>query len=48
MSEEKDLWELVRQEIYDSNTENILQEEIIEEEYIDESIKVETKKGRSE
>ena len=40
MSEEKDLWELVRQEIYDSNTENILQEEIIEEE----NIKVETKK----
>ena len=44
MSEEKDLWELVRQEIYDSNTENILQEEIIEEENIDENIKVETKK----
>ena len=44
MSEEKDLWELVRQEIYDSNTENILQEEIIEEENIDENIKVETNK----
>jgi len=44
LSEEKDLWELVRQEIYDSNTENILQEEIIEEENIDENIKVETKK----
>jgi len=44
LSEEKDLWELVRQEIYDSNSENILQEEIIEEESIDENIKVETKK----
>jgi len=44
LSEEKDLWELVRQEIYDSNPENILQEEIIEEENIDENIKVETKK----
>ena len=44
MSEEKDLWELVRQEISDSNTENILQEAIIKEENIDETIEKETKK----
>ena len=44
MSEEKDLWELVRQEISDSNTENILQEVIIKEEHIDETIEKEIKK----
>jgi len=44
LSEEKDLWELVRQEISDSNTENILQEAIIKEENIDETIEKETKK----
>ena len=44
MSEEKDLWELVRQEISDSNTENILQEAIIKEENIDETIEKEIKK----
>ena len=44
MSEEKDLWELVRQEISDSNTENILQEAIIKEEKIDKTIEKETKK----
>jgi len=44
LSEEKDLWELVRQEISDSNTENILQEAIIKEENIDETIEKEIKK----
>ena len=43
MSEEKDLWELVRQEISDSKTKNILQE-VIEEEYIGETIEEQTKK----
>ena len=44
MSEEKDLWELVRQEISDSNTGNILQEAIIKEENINKTIEKETKK----
>ena len=44
MSEEKDLWELVRQEISDSSTENILQEVVIEDKNDDETIKKETKK----
>ena len=44
MSEEKNLWELVRQEISDSNTENILQEIVTEGEYIGETIEKETKK----
>ncbi len=43
MSEEKDLWKLVRQEISDSKTKNILQE-VIEEEYIGETIEEQTKK----
>ena len=43
MSEEKKLWELVRQEISDSKTKNILQE-VIEEEYIGETIEEQTKK----
>jgi hypothetical protein len=44
LSEEKNLWELVRQEISDSNTENILQEIVTEGEYIGETIEKETKK----
>ena len=44
MSEENDLWELVRQEISDSNTEQILQNVVIEEEHIGETIEKETKK----
>tara|TARA_B100001146_G_scaffold181954_1_gene164308 strand:+ start:24 stop:629 length:606 start_codon:yes stop_codon:yes gene_type:complete len=43
LSEEKDLWKLVRQEISDSKTKNILQE-VIEEEYIGETIEEQTKK----
>ena len=43
MSEENDLWELVRQEISDSNTENILQEVVIEGENLGETIEKETK-----
>ena len=43
MSEEKDLWELVRQEISDSSTENILQEVVIEDKNADETIEEETK-----
>ena len=43
MSEEKDLWELVRQEISDSSTENILQEVVIEDKSDDETIEEETK-----
>ena len=45
MSEENDLWELVRQEISDSNTENILQEIVIEGENLGETIEKETKKN---
>ena len=44
MSEEKDLWELVRQEISDSSTKNILQEVVIEDKSDDETIEEETKK----
>jgi len=44
LSEEKDLWELVRQEISDSSTENILQEVVIEDKNDDETIEEETKK----
>ena len=44
MSEENNLWELVRQEISDSNTEQILQNVVIEEEHIGETIEKETKK----
>ncbi len=44
MSEEKNLWELVRQEISDSNTEKILQEVVIEGENLGETIEKETKK----
>lgn len=44
MSEENDLWELVRQEISDSNTEKILQERVIEGENLGETIEKETKK----
>ncbi len=44
MSEENDLWELVRQEISDSNTEKILQEVVIERENLGETIEKETKK----
>ena len=44
MSEEKDLWELVRQEISDSNTENILQEVIIEDNNSNETIEKEAEK----
>ena len=44
MSEEKDLWELVRQEISDSSTENILQEVVIEDKNDDETIEEGTKK----
>ena len=44
MSEEKNLWELVRQEISDSNTEKILQERVIEGENLGETIEKETKK----
>ena len=44
MSEEKDLWELVRQEISDSNTENILQEVVIEDKNNNETIEKETEK----
>ena len=43
MSEENDLWELVRQEISDSNTEDILQEVVIEGENLGETIEKETK-----
>ena len=43
MSEEKDLWELVRQEISDSDTENVLQE-LVEEENITETIEKVTEK----
>lgn len=43
MSEEKNLWELVRQEISDSNTEKILQEVVIEGENLGETIEKETK-----
>ena len=44
MSEEKDLWKLVRQKISDSSTENILQEVVIEDANNDETIEKETKK----
>jgi hypothetical protein len=44
LSEENDLWELVRQEISDSNTEKILQEVVIERENLGETIEKETKK----
>ncbi len=44
MSEENNLWELVRQEISDSNTEKILQEVVIEGENLGETIEKETKK----
>jgi hypothetical protein len=44
LSEEKNLWELVRQEISDSNTEKILQEVVIEGENLGETIEKETKK----
>jgi hypothetical protein len=44
LSEENDLWELVRQEISDSNTEEILQEIVIEGENLGETIEKETKK----
>jgi len=44
LSEENDLWELVRQEISDSDTEQILQEVVIEEENLGETIEKETKK----
>jgi len=44
LSEEKDLWELVRQEISDSNTENILQEVVIEDKNINETIEKKTEK----
>ena len=44
MSEENNLWELVRQEISDSNTEKILQERVIEGENLGETIEKETKK----
>jgi hypothetical protein len=44
LSEENDLWELVRQEISDSNTEKILQERVIEGENLGETIEKETKK----
>ena len=44
MSEEKDLWELVRQEISDSNTENILQEVVIEDKNSNETIEKEAEK----
>lgn len=44
MSEENDLWELVRQEISDSDTEQILQEVVIEEENLGETIEKKTKK----
>jgi hypothetical protein len=43
LSEENDLWELVRQEISDSNTEDILQEVVIEGENLGETIEKETK-----
>ena len=43
MSEEKDLWKLVRQEISDSSTENILQEVVIKDGNNDETIEKETK-----
>lgn len=43
MSEEKDLWELVRQEISDSDTENVLQD-LAEEENITETIEEMTEK----
>ncbi len=43
MSEEKDLWELVRQEISDSDTENVLQD-LAEEENITETIEEVTEK----
>ena len=44
MSEEKDLWELVRQEISDSNTENILQEVVIEDKNSNETIEKEAER----
>ena len=44
MSEEKDLWELVRQEISDSNTENILQEVVIEDKNSNETIEKKAEK----
>jgi len=44
LSEEKDLWELVRQEISDSNTENILQEVVIEDKNSNETIEKEAEK----
>lgn len=44
MSEEKDLWKLVRQEISDSSAENILQEVVIEDGNNDKTIEKETKK----
>jgi hypothetical protein len=44
LSEEKDLWKLVRQEISDSSTENILQEVLIEDGNNDKTIEKETKK----
>ena len=44
MSEEKDLWELVRQEISDPNTENILQEVVIEDKNNNETIEKEAEK----
>jgi hypothetical protein len=43
LSEEKDLWELVRQEISDSDTENVLQD-LAEEENITETIEEVTEK----
>jgi hypothetical protein len=43
LSEEKDLWELVRQEISDSDTENVLQD-LAEEENITETIEEMTEK----
>jgi hypothetical protein len=44
LSEERDLWKLVRQEISDSSTENILQEVVIEDGNNDKTIEKETKK----